>query len=66
MLKPLDESENDQCAAFYSGSYPSTSTPRPVFQLTYRNNKGIEDYWTYSSFQLVQQVPLMLTIIQVI
>lgn len=52
LLKPVDESENDQCAAFYSGSYPSSSIPRPVLQLTYRNNKGLEDYWTYSSFSV--------------
>ena len=50
MLKSLDESKEMQCAEFYSSNYPSTSTPRPLFTIVYRNNKGLEDYWTYSSF----------------
>ena len=49
MLKPVDEAANNQCAGFYSSSYYDT-TPRPVIQITYRNNRGLEDYWTYSSF----------------
>ncbi|MCH5296100.1 MAG: RHS repeat protein, partial [Ruminococcus sp.] len=52
MLKPLRDDDNYQCASFYSGSFPESQTPRPVFQLTYRNNKGLEDYWTYSSFSV--------------
>ena len=52
MLKSLDESNEMQCAEFYSSNYPSTSTPRPLFTIVYRNNKGLEDYWTYSSFSV--------------
>ena len=51
MLKPLDEANNYQCASFYSANYPASSVPRPVFEITYRNNKGLEDYWTYTSFE---------------
>lgn len=50
MLKAPDESNVYQCAWFYSSNYPSSSIPRPLFTLTYRNNKGLENYWTYSSF----------------
>ena len=49
MFKSVYESSCDQCAVFFSSNYPS-STPRPVFQITYRNNKGIEDYWSNTSF----------------
>lgn len=52
MLKVPNESTEDQCASFYSANYPASSTPRPVFTITYRNNKGLEDYWTYSSFSV--------------
>ena len=46
MLKSVDESSCEQCVAFFSSNYPSSVTPRPAFQITYRNNKGIENYWT--------------------
>ncbi len=52
MLKSLNENSCTQCAAYYSASYPSSITPRPVFQITYRNNKGIEDYWSNTSIDL--------------
>lgn len=52
MLKALDEDNVYQCASFYSSNYPATSTPRPLFTIVYRNNKGIEDYWSYSSFSV--------------
>ena len=52
MLKSLNENNEDQCAAFYSSSYPTSSTPRPLYTIVYRNNKGLEDYWTYSSFSV--------------
>lgn len=50
MLKAADENNVYQCASFYSSNYPSSSVPRPLFSIVYRNNKGLEDYWTYSSF----------------
>ena len=42
--------EDQQCAEFYSSNYPDSTIPRPVFSIVYRNNKGLEDYWTYTSF----------------
>ncbi len=50
MIKAVDESNNYQAASFYSSNYPASSTPRALFTIIYRNNKGIEDYWTYSGF----------------
>ncbi len=52
MLMSTDESNEMQCAGFYSTNYPEISTPRPVFEIVYRNNKGLEDQWTYSSFSV--------------
>ena len=52
VLKSTNESDEEQCASFYSGSYPSSSIPRPVIAITYRNNKGLENYWSYSSFSV--------------
>ena len=52
MLKPVDEADNAQCASFFSSNYPDVSNPRPVFSIVYRNNKGLEDYWTYTSFEV--------------
>ena len=52
MLMSPDESNELQCAAFYSSNYPSSSVPRPLFTIVYRNNKGLEDYWTYSGFSV--------------
>lgn len=52
MFKVPDESTTDQCAEFYSANYPSSSVPRAVFTMVYRNNKGLEDYWTYTDFSV--------------
>ena len=49
-LKMINENSCDQCAGFYSSNYPLYDGIRPAFVLTYRNNKGIEDYWTYTDF----------------
>ena len=43
---------NNQVAGFYSSNYPLGQGPRPIFALTYRNNKGIEDYWSTTSFSV--------------
>ena len=47
-IKMLDETTT-QSAGFYSSNYPSNSGIRPAFELVYRNNKGIENYWNYTS-----------------
>lgn len=52
MLKSYDEASETQCASLYSSNYPASATPRAVFTIIYRNNKGLEDYWTYSSFNV--------------
>lgn len=52
MLMSTNESAELQCAAFYSANHPTSIEQRPLFEIHYRNNKGIEDYWTYSSFQV--------------
>ena len=41
-----------QTAGYYSSNYPSGNGIRPIFALTYRNNKGIEDYWSTTSFSV--------------
>lgn len=48
LLKAVDESECYQCASFFSSYHPEV-IPHPAFQITYRNNKGIEDYWSTTS-----------------
>lgn len=52
MLKSLYEDTTQECAAFFSSNYPTTAQAHPAFTLTYRNNKGIESYWDYTSFDV--------------
>lgn len=51
-LKMMDEATVEQGVRFVSASYPDESEYRPVMRLEYRNNKGIEDYWDYTSVQV--------------
>ena len=51
-IKDYMDTSADQCATFYSYFYPASSAPRAVFSITYINNKGLEDYWSYSSFDV--------------
>ena len=51
-LKTATSSSNQQNVAFFSSNYPEITHIRPTFALTYRNNKGIEDYWSYTSFNV--------------
>lgn len=48
-LTMLDESDVYQGLWFSSSLYPTDSTVRPELIITYLNNKGIENYWTYTS-----------------
>ena len=32
---------------FASEFTPQTTAPRPIIEINYRNNKGLEDYWSY-------------------
>lgn len=34
---------------YFSSEYPDAEAARPVFTIVYRNSKGIEPYWTYTS-----------------
>ena len=36
---------------YFSSTYPDAEAARPVFTIAYRNTKGIEPYWTYTSAQ---------------
>ena len=47
-LVMLNESDVYQGLWFSSSSYPTDSTVRPQLQITYRNNKGLEPYWSYT------------------
>ncbi len=47
-IKMVNDSTT-QNAGFYSSNYPNYSEIRPVFQIAYRNNKGLEEHWEYTS-----------------
>ena len=47
LIAPSETSTSMSRVIYYASTYPSTVTVRPVFALTYRNNKGLESYWTY-------------------
>ena len=34
---------------FASEFTPQTTSPRPIMEINYRNNKGLEDYWSFHS-----------------
>ncbi len=53
LIKKANEASGyTQCAngKFYSDNYLSNSASYPVIQISYRNAKGIESYWSYSSY----------------
>lgn len=52
MLMTPNDVNATQCASFASSNYSYSTTPRPLFSIIYRNNKGLEDYWSYSSFSV--------------
>lgn len=43
-----EANEADQCVKYYSSLNPHI----PVFMITYRNNSGLESYWTYHTQSL--------------
>ncbi|MBE6735099.1 MAG: DNRLRE domain-containing protein, partial [Ruminococcaceae bacterium] len=47
-LTMLDESNVYQGLWFSSSLYPTDSTVRPELEIAYRNNKGLEERWTYT------------------
>ena len=50
MLTADSESGNTRSFCWYfSSTYPDAEAARPVFTIAYRNTKGIEPYWTYTS-----------------
>ena len=54
LLKAAVESGTDNqrraCAAYYSEVYSGTAAQKPAIEITYRNQLGLEDYWSYLSF----------------
>lgn len=48
-LKAINESDVGQGLQFTSSSNPEDKDYRPCFVLTYRNNKGLEGYWSYTT-----------------
>ena len=48
MLKSSDETKTKRTQLFSAEN--TGNNAYPVIQLTYRNNKGLESYWSYSSF----------------
>ena len=74
LVSPSEDSSISARVAYFSSAYDGDTTVYPFFEITYRNNKGIEDYWTYHqqtlmngsvgyindySGNLVYQVPVM-------
>ena len=55
VLKGLDESKVGR-AQIISAEYDITEVVYPTITVAYRNNKGYEDYWTYTSFLQVEQL----------
>ena len=52
MFMTPDDANAVQCADFTSALDALNPDARPLFQIVYRNNKGIEDRWSYSSFSV--------------
>ncbi len=52
MFMTPDDSNAVQCADFTSALDALNPDARPLFYINYRNNKGIEDRWSYSSFSV--------------
>ena len=48
MLKSWDESKTKRTQLLSAENYGAEAYP--VIQVTYRNNKGLESYWSYSSY----------------
>ena len=42
--------ENGACGWYWTEKYNSETDIYPVMEISYRNNKGLESYWDYSSF----------------
>ena len=50
VLRSTAENSSSSCFSWYlSSKYTTYPSARPIFSLVYRNNKGLESYWSYSS-----------------
>lgn len=47
-----DEAETGVNACFWSEKYNDGTNAYPSIIITYRNNKGVEDYWSYSAYSI--------------
>ena len=52
VIAPTETATSMSRVIYYASTYPDSISVRPVLQITYRNNKGIESYWTYHSQSL--------------
>ncbi len=52
LVAPSETATSMSRVIYYASTYPSYVSVRPVFQIQYRNNRGIEGYWTYHSQSL--------------
>ena len=52
LVAPTETATSMSRVIYYASTYPSYVSVRPVFQITYCNNRGIESYWTYHSQSL--------------
>ena len=74
LVSPSEDATISARVAYFSSAYVGDTTVYPFFEITYRNNKGLEEYWTYHqqtlmngsvgyindySGNLVYQVPVM-------
>ena len=80
MVKGLDESLIGR-AQFRSAEYSQYDTLYPTVSITYRSNRGLESYWSYTGFsagtagsavvnnysgELVYQLPIMSTVSEIL
>ncbi len=74
LITPTEISTTMSRVIYYSSTYPGSMATKPALEITYHNNRGIEDMWTYHpqglssgavgsindfSGNLVYQVPIM-------
>ncbi len=49
LVAPTETATSMSRVIYYASTYPSYVSVRPVFQITYRNHNGLEDYWDYTA-----------------
>lgn len=49
LIAPTETSTSMSRVIYFSSTYPDASSTRPVFQITFRNHNGLEEYWDYTA-----------------